>query len=210
MGAGTGDGRHMNKVTWLVGGALGVLAIAIADIVVLPHGPISSVPPESRLMPYTIDQGEGRRIYISLGCVYCHSQQPRDRSFGPDFARGWGRVSTPGDYVYDDPHLLGTMRTGPDLFNIAARQPSAQWHYAHLYQPRALVPGSIMPAFPFLFVNKPRAAADDEVVILPRGFGPRTGVVVATRDAQLLVAYLLSMDHTYTSDVLPKVEETGP
>jgi cytochrome c oxidase cbb3-type subunit 2 len=200
----------MNKVTWIVGGALGILGIAVTDIVVLPRGPIASVPPESRLTPYTIDQGEGRRIYISLGCVYCHSQQPRDRAFGADFARGWGRVSTPGDYVYDDPHLLGTMRTGPDLFNIAARQPSAQWHFAHLYEPRALVPDSIMPAFPFLFVAKPRAESGDETVQLPRGFGPRSRVLVATRDAQLLVAYLLAMDHTYPSDVLPKVEERRP
>lgn len=55
------------------------------------------------------------------GCVYCHSQQPRDAKLAPDASRGWGRASTPGDYAYDYPHLLGTMRTGPDLFNIGVR-----------------------------------------------------------------------------------------
>lgn len=200
----------MTKTKWLVLGALGILAIAILDIIVLPHGPLSAVPAESRLLPYTIDQGRGRQVYISLGCVYCHSQQPRDRAFGSDSARGWGRVSTPGDYVYDDPHLLGTMRTGPDLFNIAARQSSADWHYVHLYEPRAVVAGSIMPAFPFLFVVKAHADAGDHVVQVPPAFAPAGGVLVATSDAQLLVTYLLSLDHTYPSDVLPKVEEVSP
>ena len=200
----------MNKPVWLIGGSVGVLALAIVDILVLPHGPLASVPPESKLSPYTIKQERGRRVYIGLGCVYCHSQQPRDRAFGPDFARGWGRVSTPGDYVYDDPHLLGTMRTGPDLFNIAARQPSTDWHYTHLYEPRAVVSGSIMPAFPFLFANKPRAEAGDHVVQLPAPLKPKSGVIVANADAQALVAYLLYMDHTYPSDVLPKTLESRP
>ncbi len=200
----------MNKTSWLIGGSVSVLALAVVDILVLPHAPLASVPAESKLSPYTIQQERGRHVYMSLGCVYCHSQQPRDLAFGPDFERGWGRVSTPGDYVYDDPHLLGTMRTGPDLFNIAARQPSSDWHYTHLYQPRAVSSGSIMPAFPFLFVNKPRAEGGDHIVQVPATFAPKTGVLVATTDAQALVAYLLYMDHTYPSDALPKVEENRP
>lgn len=200
----------MNKTGWLIGGTLGILGLAIVDIVIVPHAPLTTVPPESKLSPYTIEEDRGRHVYMSLGCVYCHSQQPRDRAFGPDFARGWGRVSTPGDYVYDDPHLLGTMRTGPDLFNIAARQPSSDWHYAHLYEPRAVVRGSIMPAFPFLFASKPRAEDGDHVVQLPAAFAPKTGVIVATADGQALVAYLLHMDHSYVSDVLPTIEEKQP
>jgi cytochrome c oxidase cbb3-type subunit 2 len=200
----------MNKTRWLVGGSLGILGMAILDILVFPHAPLTSVPPESKLSPYTTEQDRGRHVYIGLGCVYCHSQQPRDRAFGPDFARGWGRVSTPGDYVYDDPHLLGTMRTGPDLFNIASRQPSPDWHYSHLYQPRAVVSGSIMPAFPFLFANKPRAESGDHIVQVPPAFAPKSGVIVASPDAQALVAYLMYMDHSYPSDVLPKSEEKQP
>src|SRR5690606_22956171 len=95
---------------------------------------------------------DGRQIYIANGCVYCHSQQPRDPSFASgDKDRGWGRTSVPGDYAYDTPHLLGTMRTGPDLFNIGARQPSKDWHLLHLYNPQAVVKDSIMPPYRFLF-----------------------------------------------------------
>ncbi|MCU0622660.1 MAG: cbb3-type cytochrome c oxidase subunit II, partial [Gemmatimonadaceae bacterium] len=137
------------------------------------------------------------------GCVYCHSQQPRDPSVGPDQARGWGRPSVPADYHYDEPHLLGTMRTGPDLFNIAVRQPSRDWHLGHLYQPRAYLPGSIMPAYPFLFERRAgtEAAPGEVVVALPPGVAPAGMRIVATPDAIALVDYLLSLDRTYP--VLP-------
>jgi cytochrome c oxidase cbb3-type subunit II len=149
------------------------------------------------LHPYSSAQLRGRQEYVRQGCLYCHSQQPRDRSQAPDIERGWGRPSVAGDYFYDNPHLLGTMRTGPDLFNIAARQPSPDWHLGHLYQPRAYAPGSIMPAFPFLFEIKPQAEPGDRVVTLPQGFGPERGGVVAKPAALDLVNYLLSLDHTY-------------
>src|SRR3546814_19603312 len=64
------------------------------------------------------------------------------QSQAPDFKRGWGRAPVAGDYYYDNPHLLGTMRTGPDLLNIGARQPSADRNLGTLYQPRAYTPGS--------------------------------------------------------------------
>jgi len=56
-----------------------------------------------------------------------NAQQPRDPAQAPDMTRGWGRPSVTADYAYDIPHLLGTSRTGPDLFNIGARQPSEDW-----------------------------------------------------------------------------------
>ena len=111
----------------------------------------------------------------------------------------------PGDYTYDKPHLLGSMRTGPDLFNIAARQPSKDWHLGHLYQPRAYTPGSIMPSYPFLFNVKDAKEAESEgeqPLTLPPAYGPNVGqVVVPTPEALDLVKYLLSLNHTYP--VLP-------
>jgi cytochrome c oxidase cbb3-type subunit 2 len=107
----------------------------------------------------------------------------------------------PADYYYDRPHLLGTMRTGPDLFNIGARQPSKDWHLGHLYQPRAYVPGSTMPSYPFLFTAKDAAEEGDTVVTLPPGYATAGKVTVASRDAVDLVKYLQGMDHTYP--VLP-------
>lgn len=187
----------MRSESRLFGGALAMIAAATTALVALPYMQLHDVQPPAGLHPYTGAQLRGRQVYVSEGCLYCHSQQPRDRSQAPDMERGWGRASVAGDYFYDKPHLLGTSRTGPDLFNIGARQPSADWHLGHLYEPRAYSPGSIMPAFPFLFDIKPQAEPGDRVVNLPKGFGPTNGVVVAKPAALDLVSYLLSLDHTY-------------
>ncbi|HET8596413.1 MAG TPA: cbb3-type cytochrome c oxidase subunit II [Castellaniella sp.] len=182
----------------LLSGAMVTLALATATLVVLPYMQLSDVQPSPGLKPYTEQQLRGRQVYIEMGCVYCHSQQPRSQSMAPDFQRGWGRASVAGDYYYDHPHLLGTMRTGPDLFNIGARQPSVDWNLGHLYEPRAYTPHSTMPSFPFLFKLKDKAEAGDKVVNLPPSYAPADGkVVVATQEALDLVDYLIGLNHTY-------------
>lgn len=195
----------MDNEVKLVSGAMVSLAVATAALVVMPYMEVRDIQAPPGLKPYTSAELRGRGVYIANGCVYCHSQQPRDRNFGPDFERGWGRASVPGDYIYDKPHLLGSMRTGPDLFNIGSRQPSKDWHLGHLYQPRAYVPGSIMPSYPFLFTVKDAKEAEQEgeqPVSLPPAYGPNVGqVVVPTPDALDLVKYLLALNHTYP--VLP-------
>lgn len=195
----------MDNEVKLVSGAMVALAVATAALVVMPYMEVRDIQPPPGLKPYTSAELRGRGVYIANGCVYCHSQQPRDRNFGPDFERGWGRASVPGDYLYDKPHLLGSMRTGPDLFNIGSRQPSKDWHLGHLYQPRAYVPGSIMPSYPFLFTVKDSKEAEQEgeqPVALPPAYGPNVGqVVVPTPEALDLVRYLLALNHTYP--VLP-------
>lgn len=193
----------MNRVGAFIFGGAGVLLMTSLVVVVTPYAQLGTIPPESQLTPYTTDQARGRKVYVSLGCMYCHSQQPRDRAYAPDDVRGWGRAPTPGDYAYDYPHQLGTMRTGPDLFNVGARLPGAEWHLTHLYQPRAVVPDSIMPSYPFLFVEKPLAGPDDVVVQGVDGWSSPGAVVVATRDALDLVEYLRGLDHSYPSDVVP-------
>lgn len=195
----------MDNEIKLVSGAMVALAVATAALVVMPYMEVRDIQPPPGLKPYTSAELRGRAVYIANGCVYCHSQQPRDRKFGPDAERGWGRTSVPGDYFYDKPHLLGSMRTGPDLFNIGARQPSRDWQLGHLYQPRAYVPGSIMPSYPFLFTVKDAKEAEKEgeqALQLPPAYGPNVGqVVVATPEALDLVKYLLALNHTYP--VLP-------
>jgi cytochrome c oxidase cbb3-type subunit II len=104
-----------------------------------------------------------------------------------------GGAATAGDYAYDTPELLGSERNGPDLTNIGARQPSDVWQEIHLYEPRALVAGSIMPAYAWLFTLKDRAAPGDVVVELPPGFAPAGKVVVASAQALDLIAYLKSL-----------------
>lgn len=201
----------MENEVKLAAGAMVALGVATAALVVLPYVQARDITPPPKLKPYTDAQLRGREVYIANGCVYCHSQQPRDRSLAPDFERGWGRASVPGDYVYDKPHLLGSMRTGPDLFNIGARQPSKDWHLGHLYQPRAYVKDSIMPAYPYLFRIKDEEEAKregDQPITLPPGYGPQVGqVVVPTPEALDLVKYMQGLDHTYP--VLPAPARTA-
>ena len=178
-------------------GVLATLVLGWAALVGMPDAMISEVKSPEGLQRYTAEQLYGRSIYIREGCLYCHSQQVRPEGFGADQARFWGRPSVPADYVYDKPHLLGTMRTGPDLMNIGARQPSENWHLAHLYNPRLVSPGSVMPPFPWLFEEKLSAGPEDKVVALPDSIAPKGKVVVAGREALALTAYLLGMDHSY-------------
>lgn len=187
----------MTRIALLLLGAVAILVFAIVILVILPVTSLEEITPSAKLKPYTGTVALGRRIYVREGCVYCHSQQVRDPAFTNDERRGWGRPSVMSDYVYDDPHLLGTMRTGPDLLNVATRLPDRKWHLMHLYQPRLVAPWSIMPSFRYLFVIKDRADPLDEVVALPPGTGPAGKLVVATAEASALVDYLLSLDRSF-------------
>ena len=187
----------MTRVLPIVIGALIMLAMATLVLVALPYRELQRETPQAVLKPYTPAELRGRATYVSMGCVYCHSQQPRAADLGPDALRGWGRPSVPADYAYDYPHLLGVSRTGPDLFNIGARQSSSDWHLVHLYQPRSVTPGSVMPAYPFLFKVVAQPGPNDRIVSLPPQFAPADGTVIATEEALDLVAYLTSLDHTY-------------
>ena len=187
----------MKRFVMLVAGVLAAWMSGWIALTILPRQQLATVQAPAGLAPYTPAQLAGRRVYVADGCLYCHSQQPRTADFGPDGLRGWGRASVPGDYFYDDTHLLGTSRTGPDLLNIGVRQPSEDWHLIHLYQPRALVPGSIMPAFRFLFEVKDRAAPGDRVVPVPPQWVPPGKVVTARPEALALVAYLRGLNRSY-------------
>ena len=102
--------------------------------------------PVEGLKPYTALQLEGRDIYIKEGCVGCHSQMVRP--FRAETER-YGHYSVAGESVYDHPFLWGSKRTGPDLARVGGRY-SDDWHRAHLYNPRNVVPESKMPSYPWL------------------------------------------------------------
>ena len=105
--------------------------------------------PVEGLKPYTALQLEGRDIYIREGCVQCHSQMIRP--FRAETER-YGHYSVAGESVYEHPFLWGSKRTGPDLARVGGRY-SDDWHRAHLYNPRNVVPESKMPAYPWLVEN---------------------------------------------------------
>jgi cytochrome c oxidase cbb3-type subunit 2 len=181
--------KGMDHVGVLVFSAAGIYAALAIMIGVTPGAVLSKSPALPGVAPLNAAQAHGREIYVGEGCSYCHTQLVRPLAQD----RVWGRASVAGDYTYSTPQLLGTERTGPDLSNIGARQPSAVWHSIHFYEPRALVTGSIMPAYPWLFVLKDKADPGDVVVTVPSAFAPPGKVVVATADEQDLVAYLTSL-----------------
>ncbi len=100
--------------------------------------------PVEGMKPYTALQLEGRDLYIREGCVGCHSQMIRP--FRAETER-YGHYSVAGESVYDHPFLWGSKRTGPDLARVGGRY-SDDWHRAHLYNPRNVVPESKMPSYP--------------------------------------------------------------
>lgn len=194
------SGDFMARSSLVALGAFAIMASAITILVVIPKIMLRQVHAMPDLQPYTEEQLRGRQVYISNGCLYCHSQQVRDPAFTTDVDRGWGsRATVPEDYVYDRPHLLGTMRTGPDLINIGQRIPSEDWHLLHLYDPRALVAWSTMPAFPFLFEEKrPEDVGPNDRVVPMSGPRMKDGITVVARpDALALVAYLISLNRQY-------------
>ena len=129
-----------------------ILAVSIGgltQIVPLFFQDVVNEPVEG-MKPYTALQLDGRDIYIREGCVGCHSQMVRP--FRAETER-YGPPSTSGEHVYEHPFLWGSKRTGPDLARVGGRY-SDEWHRAHLYNPRDVVPESVMPSYPWLFEDK--------------------------------------------------------
>ena len=155
--------RADNSAAWAVGLALVMFFIGWLITTVVPplvdkswgrpfenHDP--SKGPTGKLLPYTPLQLEGRAIYVREGCWYCHTQQTR--TLVADTKRsGWrgvdSPISTPDEFVYDQPHMFGTKRTGPDLSRVGGKY-NTQWHRTHFRNPRDLTRGSVMPPFPWI------------------------------------------------------------
>ncbi|KAE9641410.1 cytochrome-c oxidase, cbb3-type subunit II [Pseudomonas sp. PB106] len=124
-----------------VGGLTQIVPLFFQDVT---NKPVEGMKPRPAL------ELEGRDVYIANGCVGCHSQMIRP--FRAETER-YGHYSVAGESVWDHPFLWGSKRTGPDLARVGGRY-SDDWHRAHLYNPRNVVPESKMPAYPFLVENK--------------------------------------------------------
>lgn len=130
--------------------AVGVfLTIAFAGLVeVLPNFAQASQPTIGT-KPYTTLELAGRHVYIKNSCNACHSQLIRPFKSETD---RYGHYSLSGEYAYDRPFLWGSKRTGPDLMRVGNYR-TTDWHENHMKNPAAIVPGSIMPAYTWLFKN---------------------------------------------------------
>ena len=100
--------------------------------------------------PYSVLELAGRQVYIKDSCNACHSQLVRPFKAETD---RYGMYSISGEYAYDRPFLWGSKRTGPDLWRVGNYR-TTDWHENHMYEPTAVVPGSIMPAYKHQFTNK--------------------------------------------------------
>jgi cytochrome c oxidase cbb3-type subunit I/II len=136
-------------VTMLV---LSLILVAIGGIIELVPTFLvkSNIPTIASVKPYTPLELQGRDIYIREGCYTCHSQMIRP--FRDEVAR-YGEYSKAGEFVYDHPFQWGSKRTGPDLAREGGKYPDS-WHYNHMYDPRSMSPGSIMPQYVWLLDDK--------------------------------------------------------
>jgi cytochrome c oxidase cbb3-type subunit 2 len=196
----------------------GIYLILVLLCAILPAQRLQQLYP-APATPANPRVARGRELYRDYGCWNCHTQQIRgderlateekspirglerptkrkvipvleaDRRFGLD------RASTPEDYAGQDPPFLGTQRTGPDLTVVGSRLPGPDWHYWHLYKPRAVSPDSQMPAMRWLFkTSEADFAPEDVEVPYIEALDIPSKKLYATPDAQDLVEYLLSLD----------------
>lgn len=100
--------------------------------------------------PYSVLELAGRQVYIKDSCNACHSQLIRPFKSETD---RYGMYSLSGEYAYDRPFLWGSKRTGPDLMRVGNYR-TTDWHENHMFEPTAVVPGSVMPAYKHQFTNK--------------------------------------------------------
>lgn len=188
-------------------GAFATLALSWAGVVLSANNQLGSLtqykdPVDDALYPAPLTglANQGRLVYQDLGCVSCHTQQVRRAGFGSDIDRKWGtRQSVARDYIHEGTVLLGSSRFGPDLRNVGARIPDADYFYKLLYTPEATFAGAPlahgMPAYPFLFETRPVGSVQSSHKAIKVTADGRE--IVPTKRAQALVAYLLSLKDTY-------------
>lgn len=115
-----------------------VLLIALVVYRVQPSAPVAA-------SPTAIERG--RLVYISEGCIHCHSQYVRPNTAD---VLMWGPVEGLDELHRERPPLIGNRRQGPDLMQVGARR-SPLWLKMHLFAPAQVSGSSIMPSYAFLF-----------------------------------------------------------
>jgi cytochrome c oxidase cbb3-type subunit II len=148
--------KHVGAMAVLI--AVAISFGGLAEIVPLMYQ-AEAIEPLPGVEPYPPLQLAGRSVYVREGCYNCHSQMVRTLRFETE---RYGHYSLAGESVYDRPFQWGSKRTGPDLARVGGRY-SDDWHRVHLNDPRAVVPESNMPAYPWLdrtLVDIPQVQAE--------------------------------------------------
>jgi len=149
----------------------------------------------------------GQKVYAANGCVYCHSQDIRPAYLTSDIAREpeadpQVRRTVARDYLRFQPAFVGSMRIGQDLANYGLEKRVASLNdiHRHLYDPRSVVSGSIMPSYRYLYKMQKISGEPSNAAVsgLTGPHAPAAGFeVVPTEDAKVLAAYLLSLKRNY-------------
>ncbi len=123
------------------------IVISYAGLIEILPGFSQASRPVVGQKPYTMLELAGKEVYQKENCQSCHSQLVRPFKNETD---RYGMYSLSGEYAYDRPFLWGSKRTGPDLHRVGNYR-STDWHENHMIDPQAIVPGSIMPPYPWMF-----------------------------------------------------------
>ena len=185
--------------------AVGVfLTIAFAGLVeVLPNFAQASQPTIGT-KPYTTLQLAGRHVYIKNSCNACHSQLIRPFKAETD---RYGHYSLSGEYAYDRPFLWGSKRTGPDLMRVGNYR-TTDWHENHMKDPAAVVPGSIMPAYRWMFRNLANIdTAYAEQLTVKNVFNVPYNKPIPTKDGGTTVVKLADTLEGAKSDALAEAKQ---
>jgi cytochrome c oxidase cbb3-type subunit 2 len=134
-----------NSILLLIGVLIVIAIGGLVEIVPLFYLK-STIEKVGGVRPYTPLELAGRNIYVREGCYNCHSQMVRPLR---DEVERYGHYSLAAESMYDRPFQWGSKRTGPDLARLGGKY-SDEWHRDHLNAPKSVVPGSIMPAYPWL------------------------------------------------------------
>jgi cytochrome c oxidase cbb3-type subunit 2 len=137
-----------NSILLLIGILIVIAIGGLVEVVPLFYLK-STIETADGMRPYTPLELAGRNIYVSEGCYLCHSQMIRALR---DEVERYGHYSLAAESQYDHPFQWGSKRNGPDLARVGGKY-SDDWHRDHLHNPRAVVAGSIMPAYPWLFTT---------------------------------------------------------
>ncbi len=152
----------------------------------------------------------GQHVYAANGCVYCHSQQVRPLPLFTDITRGPGpRQTVPRDYLRTTMPFLGDSRIGSDLSNIGLKSDDPAWFYQVLYEPTVVMPGSNMPAYPYLFKEREIAGEPSALALKVSGPDqPKPGYeIVPKAEAIDLVGYMMSLKRDYPLPEAPTPAE---
>jgi cytochrome c oxidase cbb3-type subunit 2 len=100
-----------------------------------------------------------------------------------DEVERYGHYSLAAESMYDRPFQWGSKRTGPDLARVGGKY-SDDWHRDHLNSPKSVVPGTVMPAYPWLAKTELDLAHIDDDLRVQATLGvPYTADMIANAKA---------------------------